>query len=75
MGDVDHPYVDETLLTIEHQLGKDISLGVDYIDRRFRSIMGMVNTNDDYEPVTGIPNPIAGGELEVWILNGDPVWS
>ncbi len=75
MGSIDHPYVDETLFTIEHQLGRDMALGVDYINRRFRSLMGMVNTNDDYERVTGIPNPIAGGELEVWSLNGDPVWS
>ena len=75
MGNIDHPYVDEMLFTIEHQLGKDMAVGADYINRRFRSLMGMVNTNDDYEPVTGIPNPIAGGELEVWSLNGDPVWS
>ena len=75
MGNIDHPYVDEALLTIEHQLGRDMAIGADYINRRFRSLMGMVNTNDDYERVTGIPNPIAGGELEVWSLNGDPVWS
>lgn len=74
IGDLTHPYVDETLLTIEHQIGKDMALGLDYVDRRFRSIMGMVNTNTDYERVTGIPNPIAGGELEVWNLNGDPTW-
>jgi hypothetical protein len=75
VGNVDHPYVDETLFTIEHQIGKDMALGFDYINRRFRSLMGFVNTNDDYEAVTGIPNPVAGGELEVWSLNGDPVWS
>ncbi len=75
MGKTDHPYVDETLLTVEHQLGRDMAIGADYINRRFRNVMGMVNTNDDYEPVTGIPNPIEGGTLEVWSLNGDPVWS
>ena len=75
MGTIDHPYVDEALLTIEHQLGRDMSIGADYVNRRFRNLMGMVNTNDDYERVTGIPNPIAGGDLEVWSLNGDPVWS
>lgn len=74
MGNIDHPYVDETLLTIEHQLGKDMAVGADYINRRFRSLMGMVNTNNDYERVTGIPDPITGRELEAWSLNGDPVW-
>ncbi len=75
IGKVDHPYVDETLFTVEHQLGRDTSIGLDFVDRRFRAIMGLYNTNDDYEQVTGIPNPFGGGDLEVWSLNGDPVWS
>ena len=75
IGDVDHPYVDETLFTVEHQLGRDTSIGFDFIDRRFRSLMGLYNTNDAYERVTGIPNPLGGGDLEVWTLDGDPVWS
>ncbi len=75
VGDVTHPYVDELLLTIEHQLDRYSSLGFDFIDRRFKSIMGLVNVNNDYEPVTGIPNPLAGGTLEVWNLRTDPVYS
>jgi hypothetical protein len=74
VGDVSHPYVDEFLLSVEHQLGKDMSLGFDFIDRRFYSIMGLVNTNNDYSAVTGIPNPITGGNLEVWNLNTDPIF-
>ena len=75
MGNVSHPYVDEFLFTVEHQLSRTMSLGFDFIDRRFRSIMGLVNTNNDYSPVTGIPNPLAGGNLEVWTLNTPPVFS
>ncbi|MDL1948606.1 TonB-dependent receptor [Acidobacteria bacterium ACD] len=74
IGDVSHPYVDETLFTVEYQLGKDMAVAADYVNRRFRSLMGLVNTNTAYEPVTGIPNPIEGGDLEVWTLDGDPVW-
>ena len=74
MGPVSHPYVDETIFTLEHQLNKTMSLGADFIDRRFKSIMGLVNTNNDYSPVTGIPNPITGGKLEVWDLNTDPTF-
>ena len=74
MGKVNHPSVDETLFTVEHQIGKDIALGLDFIDRRFRDIMGMVNANNDYEAVTGIPNPISGGQLEVWNLLTPPVY-
>ena len=74
VGDVDHPYVDETLFTVEHQLGRDMAIGFDFVDRRFRSLMGLVNVNDAYERVTGIPNPFGGGDLEVWTLDGDPQW-
>jgi hypothetical protein len=74
MGAVSHPYVDEFLLTVEHQLSKEISLGFDFIDRRFANIMGLVNTNNDYTAVTGIPSPLAGGDLEVWTLNTPPVF-
>ncbi|MBK6406647.1 MAG: hypothetical protein IPF66_17340 [Holophagales bacterium] len=61
----DHPYVDEASLTIEHQPGRDTSIGDD-INRRFRNLMGMVNTNDDHERVTGISNLIAGGASSRW---------
>jgi hypothetical protein len=74
IGSVKHPYVDETIFTVEHQLNKSMALGFDFIDRQFRSIMGLVNTNNDYTRVNGIPNPIAGGTLEVWNLNTDPVY-
>ena len=75
MGKVSHPYVDETLLSLEHQLGKDMALGFDLIDRRFHNIMGMVNTNNDYTAVTGVINPITGGALSFWNLNTDPVFA
>jgi hypothetical protein len=69
MGEVTHPYVDETIFTLEHQLGKNVSLGVDYIDRRFKSMMAMVNVNQDYTAVPGITNPITGAALPVYSLN------
>jgi hypothetical protein len=74
MGSVSHPYVDEFLFSVEHQLSTTMSLGFDFIDRRFHSIMGLVNTNNDYSPVAGIPNPLAGGTLPVWTLNSAPVF-
>lgn len=74
MGNVSHPYVDELLLTVEHQLGKDSSVGLDFIDRRFRNIMGLVNTNEDYTAVTGVSNPYTGGTLPIWNLNTPQTW-
>ena len=73
MGSVSHPYVDELLLTVEHQLSKDSSIGLDFIDRRFKNIMGLVNTNNDYTAIN-TTNPYAGGSLQVWDLNSPQVW-
>lgn len=72
MGKVDHPYVDETLLTYERQLGKDTMIGIDLIDRRFRKIMAMVNANQDYSLLTTITNPLSGESLPIWTLNSAP---
>jgi len=69
MGEVNHPYVDETILTLEHQLGKEVSLGFDFIDRRFRSMIAMVNVNDDYTSIVAHNNPLTGGDLPIYILN------
>ncbi|MBZ0090565.1 MAG: TonB-dependent receptor plug domain-containing protein, partial [Thermoanaerobaculia bacterium] len=67
MGEVDHPYVDETLVSFEQQVGANMLIGIDLLDRRFNSIMAMVNANQDYELLTG-SNPITGGDLPIWNL-------
>jgi hypothetical protein len=69
MGEVTHPYVDEAILTLEHQLGKDVSIGVDYIDRNFKSMMAMINVNNDYTMTVAKNNPLTGGDLPIYILN------
>jgi hypothetical protein len=68
MGDYGHQYVDETLLTFEQQLGKDMMVGLDLIDRRFRDIMAMINVNDDYTVKT-VTNPLTGEALPIYVLN------
>ncbi|NWG00345.1 MAG: TonB-dependent receptor [Thermoanaerobaculaceae bacterium] len=72
MGTVDHPYADESLLSLEQQLGKDMMVGVDLIDRRFRDLMAMINVNQDYELLTATGNPLTGGSLPIWNLLSDP---
>lgn len=71
MGEADHPYVDETLVSFEQQLGATMLIGIDLLDRRFNSIMAMVNANQDYELLTG-SNPITGGALPIWNLLSEP---
>jgi hypothetical protein len=73
MGEVNHPYADEMLLSIEQQFGKDMMIGVDFIDRKFRDIMAMINVNDDYEMLeTTTPNPSTGTTYEFYNLLSDP---
>ncbi len=72
MGEVNHPYADETVLTVEQQLGGAMMIGLDLLDRRFRDIMAMINVNDDYELYTAPDNPFGAGDLPVWNLLSDP---
>jgi hypothetical protein len=74
MGKTSHPYVDETLLTFEQQLGQNTSIGVDLMDRRFRSFMAMINTNQDYELTTAHGNPYGGGDIPIYDLLSQQTW-
>lgn len=67
MGSDDHAYVDEALLSIEQQIGADMLIGFDFVDRSFSNIMAMINVNEDYELLTG-SNPLSGGTLPIWNL-------
>ncbi|HPW56680.1 MAG: TonB-dependent receptor [Thermoanaerobaculaceae bacterium] len=72
IGDVEHPYVDETLLSFEHQFSRNLGIGLDLMDRRFRKIMAMVNVNDDYELYQAPGNPFGGGTLPIYNLLSAP---
>ena len=74
MGETDHPYVDEILLTFEQQLGKNSSIGIDLIDRKFRSFMVLVNENMDYEEYTATGNPFGGGDFPIYDLLSHQDW-
>ena len=72
MGVAQHPYADEFLISLEQQLGKDMMIGVDYIDRSFKSVMAMINVNEDYQYLGAPGNPFGGGELPLWNLMSEP---
>jgi hypothetical protein len=74
MGDLSHPYVDETLLTFEQALSRNSSVGVDLVQRNFRSFMIMENTNNDYESFVATGNPLTGGDLPIYNLLSPPVF-
>lgn len=67
-----HPYTDQYLFSVEQQLGKRTSLGLDLIYRNDGDIFAMVNENGDYA-VSEIPgNPLTGGTQTVNALRTAP---
>jgi hypothetical protein len=64
-----HPSVDQLVLTFEQQLGRELLLGIDYINRDFTDINAMVVSNvGDYDPQTASDNPLTGGDLPFFDL-------
>ncbi len=74
MGQMNHPYVDETLLSFEQQLGKASAIGLDLVQRNFRSFVLMTNSNNDYETLVAHNNPLTGGDLTFYNLLSDPTF-
>lgn len=74
MGPIQHPYADELVFSLERQLGHRVAVGLDFLDRKFRKIIAMVNVNEDYEEIIAPGNPITGGDLRFWNLLTPPVF-
>jgi hypothetical protein len=49
---IDHPYVDQYVIGVDQQLGRNTSISIDYVHRETRDIIAMVNTNLDYDVLT-----------------------
>jgi len=80
-----HPYMDQYTIGIERELFKDASLGISYINRRWKSILnpydllGQYEEVTVYDPETGAPytvyNQTNPGERQLMVANlkkGDP---
>lgn len=74
MGNIKHPYADEAVLSLERQLGGTMAVGLDYINRKFRNLVAMVNVNEDYELLVARNNPLTGRDLQFWNLLSPPVF-
>jgi hypothetical protein len=70
---INHPYVDQFIATIEHQVAANLILGLDYINREFREISAMVTSNvGDYDALHAPDNPLTGGSLPFFELLYEP---
>jgi hypothetical protein len=83
--DIQHPYMDQWTVGIERELFKDTSLGISYINRRWKSNLNVYDTLGQYEeetvydPFTGDPltvyNQLNPGQRQLYLANikkGDP---
>jgi hypothetical protein len=66
--DISHPYVDQFVLSAEHQITDTTLIGLDYVRRENSDIIAMVNVNDDYDQLTAPGNPLTGGDLPFFDL-------
>jgi hypothetical protein len=66
---IEHPYVDQFIATFEYQLGRDMLIGLDYINRENHNINAMVVSNlADYDAYVASDNPLGGGDLPFFEL-------
>jgi hypothetical protein len=66
--DISHPYVDQYVLTVEHEVARDMLVGVDLVRRETRDIIAMVNSNLDYDALIAPDNPLTGDPIPFFDL-------
>ncbi len=73
---INHPNVEQFVVTVEHQLMDELMIGLDYIHRTSKDIVAMVTSNvEDYDPQAAPGNPFGGGPLPFFDLLDAPQFS
>lgn len=62
---IGHPYMDQYTIGIERELFKDTSLGISYINRRWKSILNPYDILGEFEEIT-VNDPITGVEYTMY---------
>ncbi len=60
-----HPYMDQWTVGIERELFKDASLGISYINRKWRSILNTYDILGQYEQIA-VEDPFTGAPIDVF---------
>jgi len=63
--DIRHPYMDQYTIGIERELFKDASIGISYINRRWKDILNPYDILAEYEEIT-VNDPITGAPYTVY---------
>jgi hypothetical protein len=65
---IEHPYVDQLVVSFEQQVGREVLVGIDYTSREYEDINAMVVSNlGDYDALSAPDNPF-GGNLPFYEL-------
>jgi hypothetical protein len=66
---IEHPYVEQFVLTYEQQIGANMLAGIDYIHRESNNITAMVVSNvEDYDAQVAPDNPLGGPDVPFFDL-------
>ncbi len=63
---IGHPYMDQVVVSVEQQVGRDLSFGVDYARRENSDIVAFANVVDDYDALVapaGVFTDVNGNQV------------
>jgi hypothetical protein len=77
---IGHPYMDQLVVSLEQQVGRDLTFGVDYARRENSDIVAFANVVDDYDALVAPAgvfkdangNQVAAGDLPFYDLLSRP---
>jgi len=63
--DIKHPYLEQYTIGIERELFTDASIGISYINRSWKSMLGVYDTRGQYEIIT-VDDPLTSDTYDVY---------
>lgn len=81
--DIQHPYMEQLVLSVEQQIGREVLVGLDYTRRENADIIANTNVVDDYDALVAPAgvfkdvngNQVAKGDLPFYDLLSRPSYS
>jgi hypothetical protein len=72
-ANIKHPYMNQFVVGIERELFKDTSFSVNYINRRWKNPIGLIDTKAAYETFTATILDLNNKQVPIWERTSDTV--